>query len=124
MFHDSFNFPSVLKGERLAERVRLMRENPNIARKVAELEQGRRPIVIPRLAAPQRPHDRPIELTAPSGRPRRQKKAPCGLSANSSRRASTRCSRQDGASIQATPAMSIIFCPASPNLFCTRSREP
>jgi predicted O-methyltransferase YrrM len=67
MFHDSFNFPSVLKGERLAERVRLMRENPNITRKVAELDQGRRPIVIPRLAAPQRPHDHPAEPDAPTG---------------------------------------------------------
>lgn len=66
MFHDSFNFPSVLKGERLAERMRLMRENPNISRKVAELDQGRRPIVIPRLADPQRPHDRPTDHAAPS----------------------------------------------------------
>jgi len=27
MFHDSFNFPQVLEGERLAERIRLMQEN-------------------------------------------------------------------------------------------------
>ena len=59
MFHDRFNFPSVLKGERLVERVRLMRANPDIACKVAKLDQGRRPIVIPRLATPQKPHDRP-----------------------------------------------------------------
>jgi len=51
MFHDSFNFPLVIEGERLAERVRLMRENPAIARKVAELDNGRRPLIVPRLAA-------------------------------------------------------------------------
>lgn len=56
MFHDSFNFPFVLKGERLAERVRLMRANPAIARKVAELDNGRRPIIIPRLGASQKPN--------------------------------------------------------------------
>lgn len=53
MFHDSFNFPYALQGERLAERVRLMRANPAIARKVGEL--GRRPDILPRLAAPQKP---------------------------------------------------------------------
>ena len=54
MFHDSFNFPSVLDGERLAERVRLMRANPAFARKVAELDRGRQPIILPRLGAPQK----------------------------------------------------------------------
>lgn len=51
MFHDSFNFPLVLQGERLAERVRLMRANPTLGRKVAELDSGRRPLLLPRLAA-------------------------------------------------------------------------
>jgi hypothetical protein len=51
MFHDSFNFPLVLAGERLDERVRLMRANPAIAHKVAELDAGRRPLILPRLAA-------------------------------------------------------------------------
>jgi len=53
MFHDSFNFPLVLSGERLAERVRLMRENPYLRRgnKIAELDGGRRPLILPRLAA-------------------------------------------------------------------------
>jgi hypothetical protein len=51
MFHDSFNFPLVLEGERLAERVRLMRENQHLAHKVAELDGGRRPFILPRLAA-------------------------------------------------------------------------
>ena len=55
MFHDSFNFPSVLDGERLAERVQLMRANPAFARKVAELDRGRQPIILPRLGAPQKP---------------------------------------------------------------------
>ncbi len=55
MFHDSFNFPSVLDGERLAERVRLMRADPAFARKVAELDNGRKAIILPRLAAPQKP---------------------------------------------------------------------
>jgi predicted O-methyltransferase YrrM len=50
MFHDSFNFPFALEGDRLAERIRLMRANPAIARKVAEL--SRRPSILPRLAAP------------------------------------------------------------------------
>jgi predicted O-methyltransferase YrrM len=53
MFHDSFNFPFALKGERLAERVRLMRANPAIARKVAELD--RRPAILPRLGAVPKP---------------------------------------------------------------------
>jgi hypothetical protein len=51
LFHDSFNFPVVLDAERLAERVRLMRDNPSIAHKVAELDRGRRPMILPRLAA-------------------------------------------------------------------------
>ena len=51
MFHDSFNFPLVLDGERLAERVRLMRDNPRIKHKMAELDAGRRPLILPRLAA-------------------------------------------------------------------------
>ncbi len=75
MFHDSFNFPSVLKGERLAERLRLMRENPNIARKVAELDQGREPIVMPRLAAPQEPRDRPTGAVNTPGLPSSPEKA-------------------------------------------------
>ncbi len=50
MFHDSFNFPLVLAGERLAERVRLMRENPRIKHKVAEFDAGRRPMILSRLA--------------------------------------------------------------------------
>jgi hypothetical protein len=54
MFHDSFNFPSVLDGERLAERVQLMRTNPAFARKVAELDRGRQPIILPRLGCPQK----------------------------------------------------------------------
>jgi hypothetical protein len=41
----------VLSGERLAERLALMRANPSIARKVAELDQGRKPLLLPRLAA-------------------------------------------------------------------------
>ena len=52
MFHDSFNFPFALEGERLAERVRLMRANPSIAHKVAELDAGRQPMIIPRLRPP------------------------------------------------------------------------
>ena len=54
MFHDSFNFPFVLKGERLIERVRLMWENPYLQQsghKIAELRAGRRPLILPRLAA-------------------------------------------------------------------------
>lgn len=51
MFHDSFNFPVVLEGERLAERLRLMRANPQIPHKLAELDRGRRPQILPRLAA-------------------------------------------------------------------------
>jgi hypothetical protein len=50
MFHDSFNFPLVLSGDRLNERVRLMRENPSIKHKLAELESGRRPMILPHLA--------------------------------------------------------------------------
>jgi predicted O-methyltransferase YrrM len=58
MFHDSFNFPFALEGERLAERIRLMRANPAIARKVAEL--SRQPMIMPRLATPT-PDDNPID---------------------------------------------------------------
>jgi len=55
MFHDSFNFPFVLKGARLVERVQLMWENPYLRRndiKIAELRAGRKPLILPRLAAP------------------------------------------------------------------------
>lgn len=51
MFHDSFNFPAVLDNERLGERVRLMRQNPCIKHKLDELERGRRPMILPHLAA-------------------------------------------------------------------------
>jgi hypothetical protein len=53
MFHDSFNFPFVLAPDRLAERLRLMWENPHIkgGRKIAELRAGRKPLILPRLAA-------------------------------------------------------------------------
>ena len=54
MFHDSFNFPLVLEGERLAERLRLMRAKPTFARKVKELDSGRRPKIVPRLAGPEK----------------------------------------------------------------------
>ena len=67
MFHDSFNFPSVLEGERLAERLRLMRANPAFARKVAELDRGRQPIILPRLAAPPRPQLRLTEQAPATG---------------------------------------------------------
>lgn len=53
MFHDSFNFPVVLKGERLIERVTLMWENAYLQRsglKIAEIRAGRMAIVLPRLA--------------------------------------------------------------------------
>ena len=54
MFHDMFNFPAVLEGERLAERLRLIYANPYIRRgkKIAELESGRRAMIMPRLAQP------------------------------------------------------------------------
>jgi hypothetical protein len=54
MFHDSFNFPFVLKGARLVERVRLMWENPYLQSnglKIAEIRAGRKPLILPRLAA-------------------------------------------------------------------------
>jgi len=53
MFHDSFNFPFVLTPDRLADRLRLMLENPYIlaGRKIAELRAGRRPLILERLAA-------------------------------------------------------------------------
>jgi predicted O-methyltransferase YrrM len=63
MFHDSFNFPAVLEGERLAERLRLMRANPAIARKVAENDKGRRAIILPRLGvASEKADNRPAEV--------------------------------------------------------------
>ena len=68
MFHDSFNFPYALEGERLAERVRLMRANPAIAHKVAELDSGRRPIIVPRLGASQKPnHSARLSTQSPNG---------------------------------------------------------
>jgi hypothetical protein len=53
MFHDSFNFPFVLTPDRLAERLRLMLENPYIrgGRKIAELRAGRCPLILARLAS-------------------------------------------------------------------------
>jgi hypothetical protein len=53
MFRDSFNFPFVLARERLAERLRLMLENPYLQKgnKIAVLRAGRRPLILPRLAA-------------------------------------------------------------------------
>ena len=53
MFHDSFNFPFVLTGNRLAERIRLMWENPHLqsGRKINELRAGRRPLILERLAS-------------------------------------------------------------------------
>jgi Protein of unknown function (DUF5672) len=54
MFHDSFNFPFVLSGERLVERLTLMWQNEYLQRtglKLAELQAGRRAIILPRLAA-------------------------------------------------------------------------
>jgi predicted O-methyltransferase YrrM len=69
MFHDSFNFPFALEGERLAERVRLMRANPAIARKVAELD--RRPSIVPRLGIAQKPihsaHETGLNAQSPNG---------------------------------------------------------
>ena len=52
MFHDSFNFPAVLSGERLEERIRLMKANPYILKgnKLQELEQGRKALILDRLA--------------------------------------------------------------------------
>jgi len=54
MFHDSFNFPLVLQGERLAERIHLMQENEYLktTNKLADIENGRRPEILPRLAGP------------------------------------------------------------------------
>jgi hypothetical protein len=53
MFHDSFNFPTVLDGSRLKERVRLMQENHYIrqGRKLTELETGRKPVILDRLGS-------------------------------------------------------------------------
>jgi hypothetical protein len=52
MFHDSFNFSVVLEPERLNERLQLMRSNSYISsgHKLHELEQGRRAIILDRLA--------------------------------------------------------------------------
>jgi hypothetical protein len=51
MFHDMFNFPAVLSGERLAERLRLCYANPYIraGHKIPELESGRKALILPRL---------------------------------------------------------------------------
>jgi hypothetical protein len=52
MFHDSFNFSSVLDGERLAQRMRLMQANAHLRVK-GKLDPGRlaqRATVLPRLA--------------------------------------------------------------------------
>ena len=52
MFHDSFNFPNVLSGERLEERLRLVYANPYLRSgdKIRHLECGRRPLILERLA--------------------------------------------------------------------------
>lgn len=49
MFHDAFNFPAVLDGDRLAERLALMRKNPRGLRKLGEIEQGREAVIDRRL---------------------------------------------------------------------------
>jgi hypothetical protein len=54
MFHDAFNFPFVLTGQRLVERITLMWFNPYLQRtghKLAEIRAGRKPIILPRLAS-------------------------------------------------------------------------
>jgi len=53
MFHDSFNFPFVLEGKRLEERLQLMYATPYIRKsnKIDELKAGRRPLLLPQLAA-------------------------------------------------------------------------
>jgi hypothetical protein len=53
MFHDSFNFPSMLSAEKYAQRLKLMQENPYIrkGKKLQELEAGRTALVLDRLAA-------------------------------------------------------------------------
>ena len=52
MFHDSFNFPVMLSPEKYEQRLKLMRENPYIrkGKKLQELEQGRKALIIDRLA--------------------------------------------------------------------------
>src|SRR5581483_895598 len=72
MFHDSFNFPLVLEGERLAERIRLMRANPSFARKVAELDKGRRAVVLPWLASPKEPEVRSASAIPTGGQASRK----------------------------------------------------
>jgi predicted O-methyltransferase YrrM len=67
MFHDSFNFPFALEGERLAERIRLMRANPAIARKVAEL--SRQPMIVPRLATPKSDDNSTEQTESANARP-------------------------------------------------------
>jgi tetratricopeptide (TPR) repeat protein len=50
MFHGVFNFPLVLQGERLAERVRLVKQNAYISEEhIKQMEHGSRPIVLDRL---------------------------------------------------------------------------
>jgi hypothetical protein len=55
IFHDVFNFPAVLSGKRLEERLRLLYTNDYIRRstdKIVQLERRRTAIILPRLAAP------------------------------------------------------------------------
>jgi hypothetical protein len=51
MFHDVFNFPAVLNGVRLMERLRLMLANPYLQKsnKLTELFAGRQAMIMPRL---------------------------------------------------------------------------
>jgi hypothetical protein len=54
MFHDSFNFPFVLEGDRLAQRVTLMWNNAYLQKsglKIAEFRVGRKPLILARLVA-------------------------------------------------------------------------
>jgi hypothetical protein len=53
MFHDSFNFPAVLSGEALEQRVKLMHENPYIrnSQKLRELEGSRKAMILDRLSS-------------------------------------------------------------------------
>ena len=53
MFHDSFNFPAVLSGDRLEERIGLMKANPYLqnSTKLKELEAGRKAMILDRLAS-------------------------------------------------------------------------
>jgi hypothetical protein len=52
MFHDSFNFPSVLSGAKLDERISLMKANPYLqkGKKFLELVSQRRASILDRLA--------------------------------------------------------------------------